>query len=297
VVGLLNTHPMTSRTIKKLISSQKVNMGGIHVHQPLPVAAVDQIDPFILIHHGSLPVKQGKHQSESGVGPHPHRGFSPVTFVFKGGVKHQDSLGNNEVVKAGGTQWIHSGKGIIHSERPSKEMIDAGGENEIIQFWVNTPSKHKMETPYYLPLTAEKTPSIKKHKAVISVVAGEFETVTGPAKTYSPQTLLRLETKSGAELSLDIPKSYNALIYLLDGEIESNGQTAVAKDMLWFNNDGEQIDVKVNLDSRFILLSGEPIGEPVASYGPFVMNTQREINEALTDYQEGKMGQLIETFD
>jgi redox-sensitive bicupin YhaK (pirin superfamily) len=108
---------------------------------------------------------------------------------------------------------------------------------------------------------------------------------------------LRLETKAGADLSLTIPKNYNTLIYLLDGEIESNGETAQAKDMIWFNNDGEQITIKVNVDSRFILLSGEPIGEPVATYGPFVMNTDEEIRQAMTDYQEGKMGQLIENFD
>lgn len=272
-------------------------MGGIFLQQPLPDRQVDYIDPFILIHHGSLPVNPGGKQSESGVGPHPHRGFSPVTFVFKGGVLHQDSLGNKEVVNAGGTQWINSGKGIIHSERPSKEMIVTGGQNEIIQFWVNTPAKHKMEDPYYLPLTADKTPSIKKDKATISVVAGEFENVKGPAKTYSPQTLLRVETQAGADLSLPIPKNFNTLIYLLDGEIEADGQQAVEKDMLWFNNDGEQITVKVNKDSRFIILSGEPLNEEVATYGPFVMNTQREINEAITDYQQGKMGQLIESFD
>lgn len=272
-------------------------MGGIHLQQPLPDSAVDQIDPFILIHHGSLPVKQGKGQSESGVGPHPHRGFSPVTFVFKGGVKHQDSLGNSEVVTEGGTQWIHSGNGIIHSERPSKEMIKKGGQNEIIQFWVNTPAKYKMETPYYLPLSAEKTPSIKKDKTTIHVVAGEFENIKGPAKIYSPQTLLRLEAKAGAELSLEIPKTFNALIYLLDGSIESNQKAASGKDMLWFNNDGEQITLKVKTDSRFILLSGEPINESVATYGPFVMNTEDEIRQAIADYQEGKMGQLIETFD
>jgi len=272
-------------------------MGGIHLQQPLPDRTVDQIDPFILIHHGSLPVKQGKQRSESGVGPHPHRGFSPVTFVFKGGVQHQDSLGNNEVVTEGGTQWIHSGKGIIHSERPSKEMVEKGGENEIIQFWVNTPAKHKMETPYYLPLSADKTPSTHKDKAIIYVVAGEFEGVMGPAKTYSPQTLLRLETKTGADFSLEIPKNYNALIYLLDGELESNGQTAKEKDMLWFNNDGEEIAIKVNKDSRFIVLSGEPIGESVATYGPFVMNTEDEVQQAISDYQNGRMGHLEETFD
>ena len=288
---------MGNRTVKTRIASQKVNMGGIHLQQPLPDRRVNEIDPFLLIHHGSLPVKQGKPQSKSGVGPHPHRGFSPVTFVFKGGVQHQDSLGNNEVVTAGGTQWIHSGNGIIHSERPSKEMVATGGENEIIQFWVNSPAKHKMEDAYYLPLAVDKTPSIEKDKATIHVVAGEFENVKGPAKTYSPQTLLRFETKAGADLSLAIPKSFNALIYLLDGEIESAGKDAQAKDMLWFNNDGENIEIKVKADSRFILLSGEPIGEPVSSYGPFVMNTDKEIQQAMDDYESGKMGHLVEKFD
>jgi redox-sensitive bicupin YhaK (pirin superfamily) len=288
---------MSNRTINKIISSQKINMGGIHLQQPLPDNAVAQIDPFLLIHHGSLPVKQGKAQNESGVGPHPHRGFSPVTFVFKGGVQHQDSLGNNKVVTAGGTQWIHSGKGIIHSERPSKEMVKKGGENEIIQFWVNTPSKHKMEEPYYLPLSANETPSIRKDKVIINVVAGEFEDVTGPAKTYSPQTLLRFETKAGADLLFEIPKSYNALIYLLDGELELDGKMARGKDMILLNNDGENIKIKVHKDSRFILLSGEPIGENIESHGPFVMNTKEEIQKAIADYQTGKMGELIEIFD
>ena len=234
-------------------------MGGIHLQQPLPDVSISQIDPFLLIHHGSLPVNKEKNLSQSGVGPHPHRGFSPVTFVFKGEVQHQDSLGNNEIVSKGGTQWMHAGNGIIHSERPSKAMIEKGEENEIIQFWVNTPAQFKMEEPYYLPLSIEKTPSIKKDKAIIHIVAGELENIEGPAKTYSPQTLLRLETKAEAEFSLKIPKNYNALIYLLDGSLESNGKIAQEKDMLWFNNDGEQISIKVLNDSRFILLSGEPI--------------------------------------
>lgn len=288
---------MKNRTIKKIISSQKVNMGGIYLQQPLPDRTIDQIDPFILIHHGSFSVKLGKKQSESGVGPHPHRGFSPVSFVFKGEIQHQDSLGNNEIVGQGGTQWIHSGNGIIHSERPSKNMLKNGGGHEFIQFWVNTPAKHKMENPYYLPLSANKTPIIKKEKAAIQIVAGEFEGVIGPAKTYSPQLLLRFNTKSGAELNLEIPQNYNSLIYLLDGEIESNDQVARGKDMLWFNNDGEQVSLRVTQDSRFILLSGEPIGESIATYGPFVMNTEQEIREAIEDYQNGKMGELKETFD
>ena len=288
---------MRNRTIKEIIPSQKINMGGIFLQQPLPNSNIKQIDPFILIHHGALPVKKGKGQSESGVGPHPHRGFSPVTFVFKGGVQHQDSLGNNETVLQGGTQWINAGKGIIHSERPTKEMVELGGENEIIQFWVNTPGKYKMENPDYLPLSKEDTPAIYKENAVVQIVAGEFEDVVGPAKTYSPQTLLRFETKSGAELSIDLPKSYNTLIYLLDGAIESCGKIIHEKEMVWFENDGDCVQLKVTKSARFILLSGEPIGEPLVTYGPFVMNSQEEINQAIIDYQNGEMGSLYESFD
>ena len=288
---------MRNRTIKEIIPSQKINMGGILLQQPLPNSTINQIDPFILIHHGALPVKKGKGQSESGVGPHPHRGFSPVTFVFKGGVQHQDSLGNNETVLQGGTQWINAGKGIIHSERPTREMVEHGGENEIIQFWVNTPRKYKMENPDYLPLSKKDTPAVQKENATVQVVAGEFENVVGPAKTYSPQTLLRFETKSGAELSIDLPNSYNALIYVLEGVIESCGRTIHEKEMVWFENDGECIGFKVKKSARLILLSGEPIGEPLVTYGPFVMNSQEEINQAIIDYQNGEMGRLYESFD
>ena len=288
---------MPKRTIKEIIAAPMVNMGGIFLRQPLPHRKVDQIDPFLLIHHGALPVKKGKSQSEAGVGPHPHRGFSPVTFVFKGEVQHQDSLGNNAIVKEGGTQWMHSGKGIIHSERPSKNMVENGGENEIIQFWVNSPAKHKMEEPYYLPLSDEDTPMVSLHNSKVFVVAGNFYGTQGPAKTYSPQTLLRSEAKKGDTLQIPLPTNYNTVIYILNGEIEVDNVLATDKDMLWFNNDGDEIELNIKSDSRFIVLSGEPIGEPVTSYGPFVMNTSDEINDAIDDYQNGKMGTLIEKFD
>lgn len=290
---------MATKTLKKIVPAQLVNMGGIKIDQALPIQGIDQIDPFLLIHHAKFPIKGKKEQSNTGVGPHPHRGFAPVTFVFKGGIHHRDSIGNNEVVKEGGTQWMHAGKGIVHSERPSQEVIDKKGENEIIQFWVNSPSQHKMEAPYYLPLTAEDTPQLYKddNKVEISVVAGTFEGTKGPAKTYSPQTLLRGTARENSSFDIDIPRSYNTLIYLLNGELEIEGKVATNKSMFWFNNDGENIKIKANKDSRFIVLSGEPIGEKISTYGPFVMNTAREIQEAISDYQEGKMGTLTEKFD
>jgi redox-sensitive bicupin YhaK (pirin superfamily) len=284
------------RTVKQIIPAQRINMGGHLLDQPLPVQGIDQIDPFLLIHHWDHPLKGGQSQKDIGVGPHPHRGFSPVTFVFKGDLQHRDSLGNDAIVSEGGTQWMHAGLGITHSERPSQQMAEHGGENEFIQFWVNTPSKFKMETPYYLPLSDEDTPKIKEDLYTIAVVAGDFMGTKGPAKTYSPQTLLRVEAQAKAEISLDIPTNFNTVIYILNGELEVDGKTSKTKDMVWFNNDEGPIKVSIKTETRFIVLSGEPIDEEVTSYGPFVMNTQSEVMEALRDAQMGKMGVLIEEF-
>ena len=288
---------MKVRSVKTIVRAQLVNMGGHLLDQPLPIQGIDSIDPFLLIHHWDEPLTPGGKQSELGVGPHPHRGFAPVTFIFKGSVRHQDSLGNTAVISAGGTQWMHAGNGIIHSERPGIKLVKQGGEQEFIQFWVNTPAKYKMEAPYYLPISADDTPKIKKENAEISIVAGTFESKIGPAKTYSPQTLLRIEAKLGAKLQLPIPNTYNTILYVLNGNLVIDGQKVKAKDMVWFENNGDYIEIESTATTRFIVLSGEPIGEPVASYGPFVMNSQEELQQAVNDFHNGDMGTLKETFE
>lgn len=288
---------MNRKSIVQIIPSQKVNMGGHILEQPLPNGPLSQLDPFLLVHHAEWTLKGNQRQKDVGIGGHPHRGFSPVTFVFKGDVRHQDSFGNDAVVSAGGTQWMHAGKGIIHSERPSKTLAEQGGEQEIIQFWVNTPAEHKMDVPYYLPLTAEETPALEGDGFHIKVVAGEYEGLQGPAETFSPLLLLRGEITPQASTQIKVPSHFNTLLYLLDGKLKVNGQVAGAKDLVWFDNDGDQVEIEAEEATRFIILSGEPIGEKVTSYGPFVMNTQTEIMEALRDAQMGKMGVLIESFD
>ena len=288
---------MTHRSIHKIIPAQLINMGGHLLDQPLPFQGVEQIDPFLLIHHWNHPLEGGLRPQEAGVGPHPHRGFSPVTFIFKGDIQHRDSLGNNAIVSEGGTQWMHAGKGITHSERPSKALAENGGDHEFIQFWVNTPSAFKMEPAYYLPISKEDTPTIKKDKAEISVVTGEFENVKGPAKTYSPQTHLRINAEADANLSLELPTNFNTILYLLNGELNIDGKNVKDKDMVWFANDASNLEIITTKDSRFIILSGEPINEEVVSYGPFVMNSQIEIMQAMRDSQMGKMGILIEEFN
>lgn len=284
------------KKVREIVTAQWVPLGPERVLQPLPNPQMDQIDPFLLIHHASFTVEKGAHPRTSGVGPHPHRGFSPVTFVFEGSIHHRDSLNNSAVVYDGGTQWMHAGRGITHSERPGSEMIENGGTNEIIQFWVNTPAAHKMDLPFYQPISKEETPVLQKDKAKIAVVAGELEGVTGPAKHLTPLTLLRVDAQGNARFSLDIPQQFNTLLYVLNGRVNVNGETAEAKQMVWFHRDSEQIEIHAEEASRAILLSGEPIGEEVAKYGPFVMNTQTEIMEALRDSQMGKMGVLIEEF-
>ena len=282
------------KIIKAIIPSVKVNMGGNIIDQPLPINNIAYFDPFLLIHHWESKLPGNQKKLEVGVGPHPHRGFSPVTFIYKGEVNHNDSLGNNHTISSGGTQWMSAGKGITHSERPSEKMAKNGGELEFIQFWINTLAKNKMDQPFYLPLSKEKTPTIKNEHYKIQVVCGNYAGIKGAIKHSSPLNLLRIEMNESAHLSFEIKASDNTLIYLLDGELNINDKNCNAKNMVLFENTGFEINVKAKKNTRFIVLSGAPLNESVVSYGPFVMNTKSEIITALNDSQEGKLGELIE---
>ena len=288
---------MQKRTINQIIPAQKVNMGGHIIDQPLPTRQIDNLDPFLLIHHWHNHLPGNQKPQDVGVGPHPHCGFSPVTFIFEGAVEHRDSLGNRAVVENGGTQWMFSGNGITHSERFPKQLVEDGGELEFIQFWVNAPAKFKNKPPYYQPINQADTPLVEEEKSKIWLVSGEYKETKGVAPTYSPQLLLRGEIQQNGHLDIPIPESFNALIYVLNGNLEIDKKTLVTKDMGILNLDGNNINIKANEDTRFIILSGEPINEPIATYGPFVMNDQTELMQALKKAQMGKMGVLIEEFD
>ena len=288
------------RNIIRIVSAQKINMGGIILDQALPVAGIDQIDPFLLIHHWRSTYKGGDDPLQIGVGPHPHRGFAPVTLIFEGGIHHRDSIGNSSVVMKGGTQWMNSGHGIIHSERPTVDIAKNGGVFEIIQFWVNAPSTKKMDQPNYQPLSYEDTPKIvsPQKQVEIGLVAGDLADKKGRIDTYSPLRILRVKSTGAEEnITLDIPRNFNALWYQLDGQSKINGKVINAKDMVIFDNFDDTITFDTLSEGNAIILSGQPINEPVATYGPFVMNTQQEIVQAIQDYQSGKMGRLIETYD
>lgn len=288
---------MSKRSLKKVYPADKVNMGGNMIDQPLPNAEMENLDPFLLIHHWHNRLPGGQRPQEAGVGPHPHCGFSPVTFIFKGAVEHRDSLGKKATVEAGGTQWMFAGRGITHSERFPREMTENGGELEFIQFWVNAPASAKKKPPYYKPISKAETPLVEEEGSKVWIVSGEYKGIQGAAPTYSPQLLLRGEIHKDGTLDIPVPASYNALVYVLEGGLKIDGHTVLTKDMAVLNNDGETLNLTATADTRFIILSGEPINEPIAQYGPFVMNNQTQIMEAVRDAQMGKMGILIEEFD
>ena len=285
-----------NRKVKRVLFAEKVDMGGFPVRQPFPTQQVDYIDPFLLLHHAEVKFSANRDPKTMGVGPHPHRGFSPVTFVFKGGVHHRDSRGNDSIIYEGGTQWMNAGMGIIHSERPPDNIQEVGGKQEIIQLWVNTSSSHKMDEPAYFGLSHKDTPFIRKSdKEEIQLVAGNYENMLGPITTQTEVVAIRATFTKGGHFDFTLPKYHNAYLYALDGQVRLKGHGVMDGLHLAQFEPGEgEIAVEALEDTRFILMSGAPLNEEVASHGPFVMNNQTEILEAMRDYQMGKMGFLVE---
>ncbi|HEY9045138.1 MAG TPA: pirin family protein [Ohtaekwangia sp.] len=282
---------MKNRTVSTLLYSQVVNMGGMPVRQPFPTQRVEQLDPFLLLHHHRMEANEDSHWE--GVGAHPHRGFSPVTFIFEGSLRHRDSRGNNSVVESGGIQWMNAGMGIIHSERPA----DPYKSIELIQIWINTPAEHKMDQPQYHPVTREEAPAFRSEDTLASarIFSGELLGIKGKINPLSPINAATIDFKKGAKLSIPLPSEHTAFLYLLDGKLSVGGFGLVEDHhAIVFNRDGEGITIEALEDTRTLLMTGKPLDEPVVSYGPFVMNTQTEVMEAMRDYQMGKMGILIE---
>lgn len=288
---------MKNRSVSMLLYANMVDMGGIPLRQPFPTSTVSHLDPFLLLHHADIKVPAHLEPDDAGVGPHPHRGFSPVTFIFKGGVHHRDSRGNDNVVYEGGAQWMNAGMGMIHSERPPHDIHEHGGRQEIIQLWINTPARHKMDQPQYFPVSADEVSSHHSNDglATLNVFSGELLDKKGPIPSHAPVNAATLMMKKDGKISIPLPKTHRAFIYLLDGKITLDGFGMIDHHYaIVLKNDGDGVTIEALEDTRMLLMSGEPLNEEVVSYGPFVMNNQTEIMEAMRDYQMGKMGVLIE---
>ncbi|WP_046744822.1 pirin family protein [Kordia zhangzhouensis] len=282
----------TLRSIAYKGTSDFVNMGGNLIRQPLPTQQLEQVDPFLLLHHYKYDV--GPYSPGLSLSPHPHRGFEPVTFLLKGEQLHRDSLGNEGVLNAGDVQWMTAGSGVIHDEGPSKNFV---GTMEGIQLWINLPKKYKMTTPKYQDVKANQMPivAINDDKGTVKIVAGELNGQKGVASTFTQINAFIVNIKTSGEIVIPIPNHHEALVYLLEGEVYVNDSQNLKLgkiQLLNFQKDGEAIKLEGLQDSILLVLSGEPINEKVTSWGPYVMNTQTEIMEAMRDYQQGKMGHL-----
>jgi redox-sensitive bicupin YhaK (pirin superfamily) len=285
------------RSVTNLIPAYDINMGGIIVKQALPTQKINQVDPFLLLHHGIFKFHKNAPAIQQGIGPHPHRGFTPVTFVIEGEVHHRDSFGHNQIAKKGEVQWMHTGAGITHSERPSQASVDAGIDQEIIQLWINSPAAKKMKPPTYQYFKEDDFYSYLSNDGAIKckLIAGSIDNNESKIQTESPLLIAWSIAHNDGVITHKVPQNYNSMIYLIRGNIKISGYGIVeAKTLIVFDNDSELIKITASKDTQYLILSGEPINEKVVQQGPFVMNSETEILKAMRDYQMGKMGILIE---
>lgn len=283
--------------IKYLLPSHTLDMGGFPVKQPLPTQTIQQWDPFLLLHHTRSEVLNDRPARIQGVGPHPHRGFSPVTFVVEGEIHHRDSRGNSQIAKAGEVQWMHAGAGIVHSERPSENLARNSGTLEIIQLWINSPASRKMIPPQYHYLPADQMPDIQSEdgKVTTRLVAGKYQGWEGKVPTQSELLILWGTAGENGKERFEIPTGFHSMLYLIRGEIMLGGFGLMeAEHLAILQEDTSAVELTFRTPGQFLLLCGKPINEKVTQYGPYVMNTQTEVLQAMRDYQMGKMGILIE---
>ena len=286
-----------NKKVKTLIPAFDIDMGGIPLKQALPTQKVEQVDPFLLLHHGRLKYRKHGKALHQGIGPHPHRGFSPVTFIIDGEIHHRDSHGNNQIAKKGEVQWMHAGAGIVHSERPSQDLMDRHGSNEIIQLWINSPASKKMQPPKYQYIPEGEIPIfLSKDKQISSkLIAGSYGDLYGKIATESDLLIIWCTAKGQGMQTLEIPKGFNSMVYTISGEVKIKDYGMVEQEsLLIFGEDGNEITVSTDKDASFLLLAGLPLNEKVVQQGPFVMSSETQILEAMRDYQMGKMGILIE---
>jgi redox-sensitive bicupin YhaK (pirin superfamily) len=285
------------KKVKYIIPAYDVNMGGVIVKQALPTQQVDQVDPFLLLHHGRFKAREDSPALHQGLGPHPHRGFTPVSFVIEGEVHHRDSRENNQIAKQGEVQWMHAGAGIIHSERPSQALADRSGTQEVVQLWINSPAIKKMIPPDYQYTPEAEIPFFlsEDNNFKNKIIAGQYNGLQGKIKTQSELLILWSYALGRASQMLSLPESFNSMIYVLKGELNVTGFGKVlAESLIIFDEPSTEIEVTTDSEAQFLLLAGAPLHETVVHQGPFVMNNTTEILEAMRDYQMGKMGFLVE---
>jgi redox-sensitive bicupin YhaK (pirin superfamily) len=278
------------RTVIQKHRAVNAPIADLTTFRAIPTQSVEYIDPFLFLNHHGPQVYRANNRGLP-FGPHPHRGFETVTFILEGDILHKDSSGHESVIKAGGIQWMTAGAGLIHAEVSSNEFKKTGGPLEILQLWVNLPAKYKMVEPRYIGLQANEIPVAELALGVTAhAVSGEWGRAAGAVQPLADVALAWLDFAEGATVTLPIAASRSIFFYVVRGSVRVNGTEAFARELVEFTYDGDELAIEGLTDSVLLLGHAEPFGEPVVSGGPFVMNTQAEIQQAYADYQQGKFG-------
>jgi len=284
---------MTIRSVAQLIhATPQIEGEGMIVTRPFPTARLDHLDPFLLLDRMG-PVAHGPGEAK-GAPDHPHRGFETVTYVLEGAIEHEDSQGNRGRIGPGDVQWMTAGSGVIHSELPSEELRRDGGRVHGFQLWVNLPRKDKMMKPRYQELRAAEIPRATSEdgKVSVTVIAGDSLGTRATIDTRTPIIYLHVRLALGARFTQPVPDTYNAFAFVVSGEATFNDRAARENDAVLFERNGDTVAMSSEHGAELLLIAGVPLHEPVARYGPFVMNTVGEIRQAMLDYQSGRFGEI-----
>lgn len=285
--------------MKKIVLIKRSN-GSHWVGDGFPVQNIfsyndiaDKISPFLMMDHAG-PTNFPPTQQKLGVGQHPHRGFETVTIVYEGGVSHRDSSGAGGTIGPGDVQWMTAASGLIHEEFHSEDFARQGGPFEMIQLWVNLPAKDKMTKPGYQGITAEQIPNVTlaNDAGVARIIAGSQANAKGPAHTFTPMNVWDMRLKADRTLMLTLPAGHTTALYVLRGKIKVDTQIIQTNEMAVMEREGTELAADILEDAVVLLLSGQPLNEPIVGHGPFVMNTRAEIMQAMQDYNSGKFGQI-----
>ncbi len=290
---------MKTKSVELVVSPPTPHFVGdaFRVHNFIPRTfplGMERMSPFVLLDYASK-YYFGPTDTPRGVGVHPHKGFETVTIAYQGKVAHHDSRGGGGVIGEGDVQWMTASSGILHKEYHEKVWSRQGGDFQMVQLWVNLPKKYKLSPPKYQAIVNADIPRyiLENNQGEIEVIAGQYKGVMGAATTFSPMHLLNAKLKKGAKADFTFPANYNTALVIIEGSIIVNGTDASPHNhFVLMDNDGEQFEIKATEDAIILVLSGQPINEPLAARGPFVMNTQEELQQAYIEFYEGKFGEL-----
>ena len=267
---------------------------GFRVHNFFPSSGIQnkqRMSPFFMLDYAS-PYNFPPSEKQRGVDVHPHRGFETVTIAYQGKVAHHDSAGNHGVIGEGDVQWMTAASGVLHKEYHEKDFSKKGGTFQMVQLWVNLPAQYKMSAPQYQEIKKEMMGRLTFEGGLLEVIAGNYKDIKGPASTFSPLHVFNLHLESQAEFILELPENFNMGLLAIKGSVTIQDQSVPSDHFALFQNAGSTISIKASTSATLLVLSGQPLDEPIVAYGPFLMNSWEEIEQAVEDFNNGKFGVL-----